>query len=457
MKGLLITGDRSGSGKTSITLALSALLARTMRVQTFKVGMDYIDPSYLTGVTGRPCRNLDSFVLDSGQIRDIFSYGCAGADFVMVEGVRGLFEGAEALSDRGTTADIAKKLDLNVILVVNAASITRSAAAIVKGFAAFDPGVKIRGVILNNIGSDTHREKAVRAVEHYCDIPVIGAIPRSEEMKLTMRHLGLVPYLEGKGSDTFLERVGSVVDIIGNHVDIDALLALAGEIALPAGTPPIYEAVPADVRIGIAVDEAFNFYYSDLFDILTSLGAEPVPFSPIHDRLPDADGYILGGGYPELFTEQLEANDFMREAVLGASQAGVPIYAECGGLLYLTDRIVLKKGFRERDRDEAYAMCGVFTGETRMPSKRVIGYVEGFSDDTSPLGAARFAGHEFHHTDVRLAPDTHYAYRLTRGKGITETFDGAVVHRTQGSYTHLHPVASRDMFARFTEICRTRN
>ena len=193
MKSFLIAGDRSGSGKTSVTLALSALLSADRTVQTFKVGMDYIDPSYLTGVTGRPCRNLDGYVMSPEEVRAVYAHGCRGADIAVVEGVRGLFEGAEALTDLGSTAAIAKQLDLPVILVINARSITRSAAAIVKGFLAFDPDVDIRGVILNNVTGTRHREKAVRAIEHYCGIPVIGTIPRTEEMELAMRHLGLVP------------------------------------------------------------------------------------------------------------------------------------------------------------------------------------------------------------------------------------------------------------------------
>ena len=456
MKGLLITGDRSGSGKTSITLALSALLSRAHDVQTFKVGMDYIDPSYHTGVTGRPCRNLDSYVMGAAQNRAIFDHACAGADLALVEGVRGLFEGSEALSNEGSTASIATLLDLNVILVVNARSITRSAAAIVRGFMDFDPDVRIKGVILNNIGGESHRQKAVAAIEHHCEIPVVGAIPRTEEMHLTMRHLGLVPYLEGRGTDAFLARIDAITGMIEDHVSLDALLDCAGEV-VPHGSPaaPLFpRAKPADVRIGVALDEAFNFYYADLFDLLASLGAECIPFSPIHDRLPDAEGYILGGGYPELYAAGLEANDRMREALRDVSRSDTPIYAECGGLLYLTDRIVLKKGWQGSDADASFGMCGVFSGETRMPARRVVGYVEGHSSGQGPLGNAAFRGHEFHHTDVVLDPGTRYAYRLTRGIGIQDTLDGALSHKTQGSYTHLHPVASQSMLEHFVGECR---
>ena len=454
MKSLLITGDRSGSGKTSITLALASLLRKRGIVQTFKVGMDYIDPSYLAAVSGRPCRNLDNFVLGEGQIRSIFSYGCQGADIALVEGVRGLYEGAEALDDTGSTAAIAKILDLPVVLVVSAQSITRSAAAIVKGFQAFDSDVRIAGVILNQVKGGSHREKASRAIEHYCGIPVIGAIPRMEEMQLAMRHLGLVPYREGSVRDDFEKRIRTITEIIGDHVDLNRLLALAKDFT-PARKDILFEPTPEpDLRIGVAFDEAFNFYYADLFDVLASRGATVVQFSPVHERLPDADGYIIGGGYPELFVPELEANDRMREAIREESRNGTPIYAECGGLMYLTDRMVLKEGWQGRKTELSGAMCGVFRGETVMPAKRVVSYVEGTSTKNCPMGAARFRGHEFHYSGVSLDPSTTYAYRLSRGIGIHDTRDGAVRNNTLGSYTHLHPVGSRDMFRNFVDCCR---
>jgi cobyrinic acid a,c-diamide synthase len=454
MKSVLVAGDRSGSGKTSITLAISALLSQDRTVQTFKVGMDYIDPSYLTGVTGRPCRNLDGYVMDPVHIRTIFDHGCRGADVGIVEGVRGLFEGAEALTDLGSTAEIAKQLDLPVVLVINARSITRSAAAIVKGFQTFDPAVRIGGVILNNVTGTRHREKAVRAIEHYCGIPVIGTIPRTEEMELAMRHLGLVPYLEGRGHEEFHRRIEVITQKIGEHVDLDALLGLADDYTPPAEEDPFYLPADADVRIGVALDEAFNFYYADLFDMLASLGATVVPFSPIHDRLPEAEGYILGGGYPELFGAELEANDGMREAIRESSRNGVPVYAECGGLIYLTERMVLNAGFMGAEREVAYDLAGVFAGETRMPARRMLGYIVGTSAADSPVGEASFKGHEFHYSDVRLAPDTRFAYRLTRGGGIRDGLDGATRDATVGSYAHLHPVMSRGMFAHFVALCR---
>ncbi len=458
MKAVLISGDRSGCGKTSISLALSSLLSRTMTVQTFKAGMDYIDPSYLTGVTGRPCRNLDSFVMSPQEVSGIFAHGCQGADFALVEGVRGLFEGAEALTDSGSTEAIARALDLPVVLVISARSITRSAAAIVKGFQAFSPDVKIRGVILNNVMGRKHADKAISAIEHYCGIPVIGAIPRMEEMELTMRHLGLVPYLESQGNSEFEQRISRVTGLIGEHVSLDALSGIAAEVpGLPEEVPFFREEHVPDTRIAVARDEAFNFYYSDLFDVLPALGAEVVPFSPIRDRLPDADGYIIGGGYPEFFLPDLESNTRMREAILERSQNGIPIYAECGGLMYLTKRIRLMAGWQGHSSERLYEMAGVFDGETRMPARRVVSYVEGESSASCPLGAGTFKGHEFHYSDVCLAPGTRYAYKLTRGTGIEGMNDGAVSAETIGSYTHLHPVAGIRMFRHFVEKCRNRS
>jgi cobyrinic acid a,c-diamide synthase len=455
MKQILITGDRSGSGKTSITLALTALLAKNNRVQTFKVGMDYIDPSYLSAASGRPCRNLDTFTLSEHQIRDIVHFGCRDADIALVEGVRGLYEGADALNDTGSTASIAKILDIPVVLVVSAQSITRSAAALVKGFQAFDQDVHIAAVILNNVKGGSHRAKAVAAIEHYCDVPVIGAIPRMEEMQLAMRHLGLVPFREGTGRGDFDARIATITEIIGEFVDLGQFGSVMKDVPSSPDYSTLFD-IPADrdVKIGVALDEAFNFYYADLFDILHAAGADYIPFSPVKDRLPAADGYIIGGGYPEFFVKELEANNRMREALREVSQNGLPIYGECGGLMYLTDHMTLKKGWHDSQKDQDYEMCRVFSGETYMPSRRVVSYVEGVSLNDSPLGTAPFRGHEFHYSEVVLARDTRYVYRLSRGVGIHENLDGAVIHNTLGSYTHLHPVASEGMFRHFVGLCR---
>lgn len=313
MKTLLITGDRSGSGKTSITTAIAALLSKRYIVQTFKVGMDYIDPSYLTGVTGRPCRNLDTFVLSEGEIREIFSHACQGADIAIIEGVRGLFEGAESIGDIGSTASVAKMLNVPVILVIDSRSITRSAAALLHGFTTFDPDLQISGVILNNVRGESHVRKATEAIEHFCKIPVIGAIPRFDTIDLTMRHLGLIPFLEGDIDTGFITRIQEIVHAIGDHLDLDALLSLAKDLSIPEYSGSLFKPARTDITIGVARDEAFNFYYADLFSLLPALGARVEAFSPVHDSLPDADGYIIGGGYPEYFGAELQENSSLRE------------------------------------------------------------------------------------------------------------------------------------------------
>lgn len=454
MRTLLISGDRSGCGKTSITLAISAILAKRVPVQTYKVGMDYIDPSYLTGVTGRPCRNLDSYVLDADGLRGVYSHATDGAEIGIIEGVRGLYEGAEILGDTGSTASVAKTLGVNCVLVINAKSITRSAAAIVRGFQSFDPDVRIKGVILNNVSGGRHLEKAKGAIEHFCGIPVVGAVPNMPEMELAMRHLGLVPYREGSEDSAFSDRIDTITRVIEEYIDIDALLAIAEEPLHPGSPHPSFSSkLELDIRIGIAYDEAFTFYYADLFDLLRCGGADPLFFSPIHDLLPEADGYIIGGGYPELYADVLEANDAMRDAIAGASQNDIPLYAECGGLMYLTRSITKKAGWQGQTDAATHQMCGVFPGETEMPSKRVLGYVEGRSLG-GPMGTAAFRGHEFHYSEIRMDPDQQYAFSLSRGKGIDAGNDGIIVNNTIGSYAHLHPVASADMIASFLECCR---
>jgi cobyrinic acid a,c-diamide synthase len=276
-----------------------------------------------------------------------------------------------------------------------------------------------------------------------------------EEMQLAMRHLGLVPYREGSGRGDFDTRITTITDMIGRYVDIERFQMLMTEIVQHPQKKTLFDSpLDRDIQIGVALDEAFNFYYTDLFDILHATGAEYVPFSPVHDRLPEVDGYIIGGGYPELFVKELEANDPMREAILEVSRNGSPVYAECGGLMYLTDRILLQKGWQGVHKDTVYDMCRVFSGETRMPARRVVSYVEGTSLGDSPMGAAAFRGHEFHYSEVVLSPGTHFAYQLSRGIGIHENLDGAIMNNTLGSFTHLHPVASAGMFRHFVELCR---
>ncbi len=455
MKALMISADRSGSGKTSITAGIASALSMKYRVQTYKVGMDYIDPSYLTAASGRACRNVDGFVMSREEIRGIVDHAAEGADILLFEGVRGLYEGASALDETGSSAEIAKLLGIPVILVVNARSITRSAAALVKGFVSFDPEVCIRGVILNNIGGRTHREKAERAVEESCGIPVLGAIPQSAGMALEMRHLGLVPFREGMQDEGYGESLGRIERIVSEHVDLDRLLACAGEYTRSEVALPCFvAAAEKDVKIAIAYDEAFNFYYADLFDVLAAWGTECTFWSPVRDRLPEADGYIIGGGYPEAFAAELERNAAAREALREASEAGLPVYAECGGLIYLASGLSITRDFHGIEGGRTYEMCGALDAEVVLPARRIVSYVEGRSCPGSPVGGHTFRGHEFHYSDVKFRRGTRFCYRLSRGTGIGDGLDGAFVRNTIASYTHLAPVPSSAMFAEFVLRCR---
>lgn len=458
MKTFLISGDRSGSGKTSITLAIAAALSKNRNVQTFKVGMDYIDPSYLTGVTGRLCRNLDSFVMNREELMAVFNHACIGADIAIIEGVRGLFEGAESVDDIGSTASIAKFLNVPVIVVIDARSITRSAAALLMGFMKFDPEVKIAGVILNNVRGEKHVRKATEAIQHYCNIPVIGAIPRVDNLDLTMRHLGLVPFEEGLKDKPFLDRVDSIVKMICSYLDLDTLLSLSSEITNPTSVPELFQGISIKngYNIAIARDEAFNFYYADLFSLIESRGFSLSFFSPVNGSLPDADGYILGGGYPEYFGKELSENSAMMEDLKRVCDGNIPMLAECGGLMYLCRQIKVLNEFSGLHTGDTFQMAGVLPATCTIPKKRIVTYVKGNTTSACPFGSEKktpVLGHAFHYSTVYPDNGVSYAYDLERGFGIDDKHDGLIMNNVVGSYTHLHPVPSRNFLFSFLSAC----
>ncbi|MDY9925937.1 Ni-sirohydrochlorin a,c-diamide synthase [Methanosarcina sp.] len=472
---VLISADRSSSGKTTISMGLmAALVSRGYKVQPFKVALDYIDPSYHTEITGRFCRNLDGYLMDENGILDVYTHACEtgdGADIAIIEGVRGLYEGFESLSDLGSTAQIAKILKCPVVFVINARSITRSSAALISGYKNFDPDVEIAGVILNNIGGRRHAEKAKEAIEYYTGVPVIGIIPRDPSMQISMRHLGLMPALEGRrrlGNEGFDERLRGIEEIITKGIDVDRFLEIArsanplesleNSVFSPSVSSGSYRP-----KIGIALDEAFNFYYHDNIDLLELAGAEIVYFSPVKDlQLPDVDGLYIGGGYPELFAAELEANESMRTDIKEASAAGMPVYAECGGLMYLTEKIstgVPGKGtYHDASMPEStYLMVGALPGHTIMGQTRVVSYNIGTLDRDCLIGkeGSSFKGHEFHHSEIREIPgDAEFAITLSRGTGIKGDRDGLIACNTLGSYAHLHGVAYRELAGSLVEAAR---
>ena len=451
---ILIAGDRSSSGKTTIVAGLlSALRNRGLSVQSYKVALDYIDPSYHTGITGRWCRNLDGHLMPEKTVREVYAHAAGGADLAVIEGVRGLYEGYDG--DRGSTAQIAKMLKAPVILVVDARSITRSAAALVKGYADFDPTVDIRGVILNKVGGERHAEKATSAIRDHAGVEVVGVIPRDESMHLAMRHLGLVPMLEGERRHAgFAERLEKIRKVVEEGLDIDRILAIAAEATpLVAPFPDLY--MPSrdgeGVRIGVALDEAFNFYYRDNIELFELSGVEVVPFSPVHDpALPKVDGLYIGGGYPELYGKELFENRSMIESIRSAHDGGTPIFAECGGLMYLTEEIEYG--------GEATPAVGIVPAKTRMGGRRIVSYTEGeFIRDCSmgPRGAT-FLGHEFHHSELVIdeGAKVEYAIRLRRGTGINNGMDGIVDGNLVASYNHFHGASYRLFPSHFIKSAR---
>ncbi len=449
---ILLAGDRSSSGKTTIVAGLlSALRGRGQNVQSFKVAMDYIDPSYHTWITGRSCRNLDGYLMSEKAVREIYSHAAAGSDIAVIEGVRGLYEGYDG--DLGSTAQIAKMLDVPVIFVVDARSITRSAAALVKGYMDFDPHVQIKGVILNKVGSDRHASKARKEIERYAGVEVVGEIRRNDSMHLAMRHLGLVPVLEGKTRhEGFEERLNRIRQIVEEGLDIDRILEIARETEpLPEAKPDLYKEnnLGKGVSIGVAMDEAFNFYYKDNLEMMELSGAKVVPFSPVHDSaLPDVDGIYIGGGYPELYSRELSENRGMLSSLERAHEKDLPIYAECGGLMYLA---------REIEWDgERHEMAGLVPGKTRRGSIRVVSYVHGRLAKDCILGPAGspIMGHEFHHSEMIMDSETEYAIRLERGTGIEGGWDGVCEGNMVASYSHVHSASYRGFPKEFIAACK---
>ena len=449
---IIIAGDRSSSGKTTIVAGLlSALRGRGLGVQPFKVAMDYIDPSYHTWITGRSCRNLDGYLMTRAAVEEIYAHAAKGADIAVIEGVRGLYEGYDG--DLGSTAQIAKLLRTPVIFVVDARSITRSCAALVKGYMDFDRKVQFQGVILNKVGSERHAQKAIKEIEQHAGVEVVGVIRRNEDMHLAMRHLGLVPVLEGKARhEGFAERVDRIRQIVEEGLDLDRILEIAKEAQpLPEVEPYLYRenALGQDLRIGVAQDEAFNFYYRDNLEMIELAGAQVVPFSPVHDRtLPPVDGIYIGGGYPELYARELSENSGMRQSLLRAHEKDLPIYAECGGLMYLA---------REIEWDgERQEMVGLVPGRSRRGCTRVVSYVHGALAQDCPLGpkGAAIMGHEFHHSEMLMDEGVRYAIRLERGTGIKDGWDGMCEGNLLASYTHIHSASFRGFPGEFLRACR---
>jgi cobyrinic acid a,c-diamide synthase len=457
---LLVSAAHKSSGKTTLSVGLAAALrARGLAVQTFKKGPDYIDPMWLARASGRPCFNLDPYLSDAAAIATCVAREAVGADLALIEGNKGLHDGL-ALDGSNSNAALARLVQAPVVLVIDARGMTRGVAPLLLGFQAFDRNVRIAGVILNQVGGPRHESKLRAVIERYTDITVLGAVPRDARLALPERHLGLMPDAEFDAPAACVEAIAAVVF---ESVDLDRVMAAAATAPpLPAtpAPPPMQRAAPG-VRIGIARDRAFGFYYPDDLAALEAAGATLVPFDTLHDTmLPEVDGVFIGGGFPEVHMESLQANATLRAALRRAIEAGLPVYAECGGLMYLARSI--------RWGERSAEMVGAIPGDIVMHERPVgRGYLHveetgafpwAASSVTDPQpGASRLRrGHEFHHSSLEnLAPGAAFAYRVRRGHGIDGEHDGVILHNMLASYAHLRSGAGADWAPRFVDFVRT--
>lgn len=452
---LVIAGTSSGVGKTSLTLGLTAALRRRgLKVQTFKVGPDFLDPTWLSLASGRPCINLDGWMCGPQYVQEQFAKVSADADIAIIEGVMGLFDGADPASAQGSTAEIARWLDAPVLLVVNAHGMARSLAALVKGYAEFDPELHLAGTIANRCGSARHADWLGDALAAVGLPPLAGAVMRASLPSLPSRHLGLVT---ADRQNLTTEALNLLADAVEQQLDLPRILWLAEKVSPIPAIAPSATSVTAGrpVRIGLAFDEAFHFYYPDNLQALEAAGATLVRFSPMHDdALPaDLDALFLGGGYPEEHAAILEANHAMRQAVAAFAAADRPIYAECGGLMYLSEGIELRDG-------TLHAMAGALPFATRMLANRKrLGYAEVRQLAHGPFGAADtcLRGHEFHYSEAVTepsAPGWQPAWQVCYRRAAAPVREGFTRGRLFASYVHIHFASRHDAARAFVDFCR---
>ena len=446
LKRIVLAGTSSMVGKTTISTGIMKALSKKYDIQPYKIGPDYIDPTYHTSATGNRSRNLDSFFMEDYQIRELFKRNSKNKDISIIEGVRGLYEGISPYNDIGSTASVSKSLNAPVILIMDARSLTRSAAAIIKGFKSFDENVSIQGVIFNKIRGEKHYKKLKDAVNYYVpDVEIIGAIPRDEKLEVSQRHLGLVPTPENK------ENLNKNIDIWGNiveeYLDLDKIVEISESNDFDNdndnNTNPntncnidnktLWEINKNRCTIGVAYDEVFNFYYWDNFDALGENGAKIKFFSPLNDEdIPNCDILYFGGGYPEIFAYKLSKNKPMIESIRNFDGK---IYGECGGLMYLTNSI------------NGIEMLKILNCDSIMTENvQGLSYVKGTFACDCPIGKEEyeFKAHEFHYSKLINIKEKLFAYKINRGRGIINNRDGIISKdgRALGGYAHQHCVGN---------------
>jgi cobyrinic acid a,c-diamide synthase len=430
-------------------------------IQPFKKGPDYIDPSWLTIAAGRSCRNLDLFLVPKEKLIQTFEQACEKADLAIVEGAMGLYDG---LDTQGTTAEIARLLNIPVVLLVNTSRMTSSIAAMVMGYQHFQPETNIAGVLLNYVSGIRHENKLRNAVEKYCKIPVVGSIPRDEGLRVTERHLGLIPSSESNESELTIERIGRKLE---SRLDLDQILTIARNTKAPQVSFPLLKkekikksslpfkerdrvrgtARTQKVRIGIIRDRAFNFYYPENLEALAMEGAELLFIDSFKDPLPKVDGLYIGGGFPEFFLEKLEKNKELRQELWKAIEQGLPVYAECAGLMYLSQKIHWE--------GRSYEMVGAIPAEVRISERpEGHGYVIAEIMDENPLFPVGLTirGHEFHHSKVSIEKGVKFAYQIRRGYGIDGKRDGVLYKNIFAAYTHLHALGTPSWAKAFVSL-----
>ncbi|HEX9531268.1 MAG TPA: cobyrinate a,c-diamide synthase [bacterium] len=453
---IVIAGTHSGAGKTTVTLGLlRALQRRGMVVQPFKVGPDFIDPEWQTAAVtaaeqpGRLARNLDAWLLPPATVVELFARDADGADVAVIEGMMGLYDGVDGRSEAGSTAEVAKLLRAPVVLVLDVAGSVRSAAAVALGFVSFDPEVTLAGVIANRVGGGRHEQWLHDALDT-AGVPLLGVLPWDDRLKLPERHLGLVPAAEHSAR----EAIDALADAVEEHVDVAALVRTAG-LALPLVVPgpQIFPpmSVAQQVALGVARDEAFSFYYEDALDLLESRGARIVPFSPLHDHdLPPVHGLYMGGGFPEIYARKLAENVRVREQVKEAVASGMPVYAECGGMMYLAQTLVDEAG-RE------HPMVGALPLMTRMqPRLAALGYVTLTATTDSVLlrKGETVRGHEFHFSTTTPLGPVEFGLTSVGGRGLAEGKDGICTPNVFASYAHVHFASHPVMAERFVNAAK---
>lgn len=444
---IVISAPHRSSGKTTLSIGLCAALTKAgLSVQPFKKGPDYIDPMWLTDASERNCCNLDLFMMEEARIKEAFQSESQGASLSLIEGNMGLYDGVD-LNGKGSTSHLARILTSPVILIIDASRMTRGIAALLLGYLQFEPDIVISGVVLNKVSGSRHETKLKDAINHYCGIEVLGALPNLSGIEIKQRHLGLIPTREEGRVPDLIASIGSKV---AEYANLERIIEIA------ASAPPLPDFQKLDkrnqepsVRLGIAEDAAFTFYYHQNLDALRGAGAELVPFDTLKDsHLPEVNGLYFGGGFPEVFMAELEKNENLRKDIGTAIDSGMPVYAECGGLIYLSRSI--RWGSRTKE------MVGAIPADITIREKpKGHGYVilKGKGSNRWPH-LDRIRGHEFHYSEVINLGKVDFAYEVVRGQGVDGRYDGIIYKNVLATYTHLHSLGVPEWADDFVSFVR---